>query len=59
MFKMFKRTFTVVEYKGGKKYETHLTGAKAEVKKDIEAFKAIHEGCKMTENSKELVIWVD
>ena len=59
MFKMFKKNFTVVEYKSGKTYVTHLTGTKDEVKKDIEAFKAIHEGCKMTENSKELVIWVD
>ena len=59
MFNLFKKTFTVVEYKGGKTYETRLTGTKKEIEKDIQAFKTIHEGCEMKENSKELVIWVD
>ena len=59
MLNLFKRTFTVVEYKGGKRYETHLTGKKEEIEKDVEAFKTIHEGCEMKENSKKLVIWVD
>ena len=59
MFNMFKKTFTIVEIKNGKTYVTHLTNTKKEIEKDIEAFKTIHEGCKMTENSKELVIWVD
>ena len=59
MFNLFKKTFTVVEYKGGKTYETHLVGTKEEIEKDIQAFKTIHEGCEMKENSKKLVIWVD
>ena len=59
MFNLFKRTFTVVEYKGEKTYETHLVGTKKEIEKDIQAFKTIHEGCEMKENSKKLVIWVD
>ena len=59
MFNMFKRTFTIVEIKNGKTYETHLNGTKDEVRKDVEAFKTIHEGCKMEESSKKLVIWVD
>ena len=32
---------------------------KEEIEKDIQAFKTIHEGCEMKENSKKLVIWVD
>ena len=59
MFNLFKKTFTVVEIKNGKQYITNLTGTKEEVKKDIQAFKDIHEGCKMEESSKKLVIWVD
>ena len=59
MFNLFKRTFTVVEYKGGKRYETHLTGTKKEIEKDIQAFKDIHSDCEMKETTKELVIWVD
>ena len=59
MFNLFKRTFTIVEIKNGKNYITHLTGTKDEVRKDIEAFRSIHEGCEMKENSKKLVIWVD
>ena len=59
MFNMFKRTFTVVEYKSGKRYETHLTGKKEEIEKDIQAFKTIRSDCKMKETSKKLVIWVD
>ena len=59
MFNLFKRTFTIVEIKNGKTYITHLNGTKKEIKKDIQAFKTIHEGCEMKENSKKLVIWVD
>ena len=59
MFNLFKKTFTVMEYKGGKTYETRLTGTKKEIEKDIQAFKTIHEGCEMKEHSKKLVIWVD
>ena len=59
MFNLFKRTFTIVEIKNGKTYITHLTGTKEEIEKDIQAFKTIHEGCEMKENSKKLVIWVD
>ena len=59
MLNLFKKTFTVVEYKNGKTYVTRLNGTKDEVRKDIEAFRSIHEGCEMKENSKKLVIWVD
>ena len=54
---MFKKNFTVIEHKNGKTYETHLSGKRQEILKDIQAFKDVNSGCKMVETSKRLVIW--